>query len=336
MSGKFIFEKKNVLVLGGAGFIGSHLCDRLIKDCKVICVDNLSSGTESNIDHLLANSNFKFIKHDMALPLNLEDYTELAEMRIEFQGIQEIYNLACPTSPKFFDRNKVANVLANSYVVKNALDQALKYQAKLLHGSSSVVYGERRNEWEHVKEDQVGLVNHLSQRASYDEGKRFAETMMVTYGSVFELDIKIARLFRIYGPRMAFNEGHMISDFVAAALDNEPLVIFGDESFKTSLCYIDDCISGLMKLMASDIKTPVNIGSDIDLRLVDVASRVIEITNSTSSIAHSEALLFMTSLVLPDISVARDSLSWLPLVTLDNGLKKTIEDLRAVKNLKIS
>lgn len=336
MPGKFIFEKKNVLVLGGAGFIGSHLCDRLIEDCKVICVDNLFSGTERNIDHLLANSNFKFIKHDMALPLNLEDYTELAEMRIEFQGIQEIYNLACPTSPKFFDRNKVANVLANSYVVKNALDQALKYQAKLLHGSSSVVYGERHDEWERVKEEQVGLVDHLSERASYDEGKRFAETMIATYGSVFNLDIKIARLFRIYGPRMAFNEGHMIPDFVAAALNNDHLVIFGDENFKTSLCYIDDCVSGLMKLMASDIKTPVNIGSDIDLHLVDVASRVIEMTNSTSSIEHSEALLFMTSLALPDISIARDRLSWLPLVTLDNGLKKTIEDLRATKNLKTS
>lgn len=334
MPSKFIFDKKNILVLGGAGFIGSHLCDRLVVENKVICVDNFSSGTERNIDHLLANNNFRFIKHDMSLPLTLEDFTELSEFKLEFQGVQEIYNLACPTSPKNFEANRLANVLANSYAVKNALDLAMKYQAKILHASSSVVYGQRVNSTDRLGEDEVGLSDQLSPRASYDEGKRFAETMIKTYADAFKLDAKIARLFRVYGPRMPLNDGHMIPDFINRSLNNEDLIIYGDENFSTSLCYIDDCLSGLLKLMDSSIAGPINLGSDIDIKIKDVAEKIIEFTEATSAVKHEPALLFMTSLVLPDISRAREQLSWMPLTTLENGLKKTIEDLRASKNLR--
>ena len=331
---KFIFDKKNILIMGGAGFIGSHLADQLAAGNKVICVDNLSSGSERNIDHLLANPNFKFIKHDLALPLVLEDYTELADFRLEFQGVQEIYNLACPTSPKYFDRNRIATLLANSYVVKNGLDLALKYQAKFMHLSSSVVYGERRVSHHHMVETEIGLVDQLSPRSSYDEGKRFAETMVANYRDVYKLDVRIARLFRIYGPRMLLNDGQMIPDFINNALDNKDLVIYGDQDFATGLCYVTDCVSGLLKLMDSQLTAPINFGSDIDWRLADVAQKVIDKTNSQSKIIFEQPLLFMTPLPVPDISRAREELSWMPLVTLDDGLDKTIRDLRASKGLK--
>lgn len=334
MTAKLIFNQKNVLIIGGAGFIGSHLADRLVDECKIICVDNFSSGTEKNIDHLLAHPNFKFIKHDMSLPLNLEDFTELEDFRIEFQGVQEIYNLACPTSPKYFDKNKLANVLANSYVVKNALDLALRYSAKLMHFSSSVVYGKREDNFKHIKESDIGLIDHLSERASYDEGKRFAETMVKTYREIYKVDAKIIRLFRIYGSRMSMGEGHMIPDFVEAALDNKDLIIYGDKNFSTSLCYIDDCLSGILKVMETDLFGPFNIGSDIDLKIVAVAEKIIAETNSSSKILFEKQLIFMTQLPLPDISLAREVLAWMPLTTLENGLKKTIIDIQANRNIR--
>ena len=334
MPSKFIFDSKNVLVIGGAGFIGSHLCDALVESCKVICVDNFSSSTEKNIDHLLANPNFKFIKHDMANVLVLEDFTELKDFKVEFQGIQEIYNCACPTSPLHFEKNKVPSLLANSYAVKNALDLAIKYQAKFLHLSSSVVYGEREKNPRRVVEEDLGLVNQLSDRASYDEGKRFAETMVKTYRDVYGIDAKIARPFRIYGPRMPLNEGFMIPDFISNCLDNKDLVVYGNEDFASTFCYIDDCLSAMFKIMASDLPGPLNIGSDIEIKIVDIAKKIKEILSSDSKITYADSMLFMTPLAMPNITKARDTLSWMPLVTLDNGLKKTIEDLRASKGLK--
>jgi UDP-glucuronate decarboxylase len=334
MVSKLIFDRKNILVLGGAGFIGSHLMDHLIEDNKVICIDNFSSGNERNIDHLLAHPNFRFIKHDMSLPITLEDFVELEDFRIEFQGIQEIYNLACPTSPKAFAKNVLANVLANSYAVKNGLDLALRYQAKFLHLSSAVVYGERSDHLRRIREDELGVVNQLSERASYDEGKRFAETIVKTYHDIFQLDAKIARVFRVYGPRMPLDEGHMIPDFILAALDNRDLVIYGDANFRTSLCYVDDCVSGMLKLMQSNQAGPINIGSDIDLPLMDVAAKIIAETGSTSRFTMADPLLFMTPLMLPDITLARETLTWMPLTTLENGLRKTINDLQATRGLK--
>lgn len=329
-----IFDKPNVLVTGGAGFIGSHLCDRLIATNKVICLDNFSTGDERNIDHLLADPNFEFIKHDIIEPLALENLPELQKFKIEFQGLQEIYNLACPTSPKDFDKNKIPTILASSYGVKNMLDLAVRYQAKFMHFSSSVVYGPRQENSVRVKESELGQVDFLSKRSSYDEGKRFSETLVENYRQVHGVNAKIIRPFRIYGPRLKLNEGNLIPDFINNALDNSDLIIPGEASFSTSLCYVNDCVDASLKLMAANLSGPVNIGSDIDISLTKICGIIIKILESKSKIKYSDRHLFITELCLPDITKAREELGWLPIVTLEKGLEKTIDDLRASKGLK--
>lgn len=329
-----IFDKKNVLVIGGAGFLGSHICDELIQSAKVICIDNFSSGDEKNIDNLLSHPDFHFIRHDMSEPIDLESFPELQEFKIEFQGIQEIYNLACPTAPIHFEKNRVENLLANSYAVKNALDLAVKYKAKFMQFSSSVVYGSRDSNNKLVSEENVGTVDMLSDRCSYDEGKRFAESMVKTYKDVYGIDAKIIRMFRAYGPRMPLDQGHMLPDFISNALDNEDLVIYGDTSFSSSFCYITDCLDAVFKMMQSDLFGPINIGSDQDINVNDLANKIITMLGSKSKVAYAEKMLFMTPLKLPDISRARDQLGWMPLVSLDAGLEKTIADLRANKGVR--
>jgi len=334
MTKRAIFDKPNVLVAGGAGFIGSHLCDRLIQTAKVICLDNFSTGDERNIDHLLADPNFEFIKHDISQPFELEKLPELQKFKIEFQGIQEVYNLACPTSPKNFTANKLATLLACSAGVKNLLDLAGRYQAKFMQFSSSVVYGPHRHGGQGVKETYLGSVDFLSERSSYDEGKRFAETITENYRQVHKLDTKIIRLFRIYGPRLKLNDGNLIPDFINSALDNADLVIPGDKNFSSSLCYVSDCLDAILKLMESDINQPVNVGSDVDVNLTKLCQIIIDQLGSKSKIKYAARHLFITELCLPDISKARAELGWLPITTLEKGLEKTIDDLRASKGLK--
>ncbi len=335
MAKQVIFDKKNVLVAGGAGFIGSHLCDELIKTCKVICVDNFVSGSERNIDHLLANPDFTFINHDLSQPLDLEKISELKKFKIEFQGLQEIYNLACPMSPHNFLDNRFATLMANSYVVKNLLDLAVKYQSKFLQFSSSVIYGPRREDQPDlkIKESDVGSVDHLSERSAYDEGKRFAETLVSSYRSLYQIDAKIIRLFRVYGPRMEFDDDHMIPDFINNALDNKDIVIFGNETFSSSFCYIDDVIDAVAKFMKTEISGPINIGSDVNINFTDLANLIIKETDSKSKITYSDNKLFLSELILPDIHKAKNELGWMPVVTLENGLKKTIFDIQANKKL---
>jgi len=336
MAKKVIFDKKNVLVAGGAGFIGSHLCDELVKTCKVICVDNFISGSEKNIDHLLSNPDFAFINHDLSAPLELNDIADLAKFKVQFQGVQEVYNLACPMSPRNFLDNRVAILDANSLVTRNLLDIAVKNEAKFLHFSSSVVYGKRDliNASRKVKESEMGLVDHLSDRSCYDEGKRFSETLVNCYRNIYNLDTKIVRLFRVYGPRMILNDDQVIPDLISSALDNTDLVIFGDESFSSSFCYVDDVIDAVCKLMNSDLSGPINIGSDVDINLTDIAQMIIKETESTSKISYSERKLFMSELLLPDIYLAKNDLAWMPIVTLENGIKKTIFSLQASKRLQ--
>jgi UDP-glucuronate decarboxylase len=330
-----IFDKKNVLVTGGAGFIGSHLCDELIKTNKVICVDNFLSGNERNIDHLLSNPDFIFIRHDMTEPLDLLALPELERFKIKFQGVQEIYNLACPMSPVDFLDNRLANLLANSAAVFQALEMARQYQAKLMHFSSSVVYGSReQHSGQKVAENDLGLVDQLSDRACYDEGKRFAETMINTYRQFHGVNAKMVRLFRIYGPRLPINQGHMIPDFIINALDGKDLMINGDQNFSSSLCYVSDAVDGVIKLMQSDLSGPVNIGSEVDVKIAEVAAQIIQKTNSKSKVTYNDDLLFMSQLNLPDTHLAREQLGWMPVVTLEHGLDKTIEDLRSSKSLK--
>lgn len=314
--------------------MGSHLCDELIKSSKVICIDDFSSGDEKNIDHLLSHPDFHFIKHDMSDAIDLESFPELEGFKIEFQGIQEIYNLACPTAPIHFEKNRISNLLSNSYAVKNALDLAVKYQSKIMHFSSSVVYGSRDSHNRLVKEDNVGTVDMLSDRCSYDEGKRFAESMVKTYKDVYGIDAKIIRLFRAYGPRMPLDQGHMLPDFISNALDNEDLVIYGDASFSSSFCYISDCLDAIFKFMQSDLFGPINIGSDQDVNVTDLANMVIKMIGSKSKVVYAPPILFMTPLKLPDTSQARDLLGWMPLVSLEAGLEKTIADLRANKGIR--
>ena len=334
MSKRAIFDKKNILVTGGAGFIGSHLCDELIKNNKVICFDNFSTGDEKNIDHLLANPNFEFVKHDVTKPIDLESLPELQKFKIEFQGIQEIYHLACPTSPKHFLENRIETLNALSSGVKNALETAVKYQSKFMHFSSSVVYGLRNNENEKVTEEDLGRVDMLSERSSYDEGKRFAETLVANYRRVYNTDTKIIRLFRIYGPRMKLDDGQMIPDFIDSALDNKDLIILGDKNFSSSFCYVSDCIDASIKMMDSESAGPLNIGSDVEVNMTELAEKIISIIGSNSKITYAEEALFMTPLCLPDITRARNELGWMPVVMLEQGLKKTIDDLRASKGLK--
>jgi len=334
MPKRAIFDKKNVLVTGGAGFIGSHLCDELVKTCKVICLDNFSTGDERNIDHLLADPNFEFIRHDITKPIDLESLPELQKFKIEFQGIQEIYHLACPTSPKDFNRNKIATLDALSLGIKNALDLSVKYGAKFMHFSSSVVYGPRRESNFKVPEEDIGQVDMLSIRSCYDEGKRFAETMVINYKEEYKIDTKIIRLFRTYGPRMKLDDGQMIPDFINNALDGENLVVLGDENFTSSLCYVSDVIDAAVKLMEANLSGPYNIGSDIEINITEVANKIIEIIGSKSKVTYADEILFMTPLCLPDITKARNELGWMPIVTLEKGLEKTIDDLRASKGLK--
>ena len=331
-----IFDKKNVLVVGGAGFIGSHLCDELIKTSKVICIDNFSSGLERNIDHLLSDPNFVFIKHDISEIIDLETNSLLEKFKIKFQGIQEIYYLACPMSPKNFADNRVAILTANSYGVKNALDIAVKYKSKFMFFSSSVIYGPRDNfvTGQKINEKTLGCIDTLSARSSYDEGKRFAEALVSNYKNIFDLDAKIVRLFRTYGPRMMLNDDQMIPDFISNAMDDKDIEIFGDENFSSSFCYVSDAIDAVLKLMETTLTQPINIGSDIDVNLTDLAKLIIQKIGSNSKIKYTSSKLFMTPLALPDITKARNELGWMPIITLDNGLEKTIFDLRANKRLR--
>ncbi|MAF25740.1 NAD-dependent dehydratase [bacterium] len=326
---KTIFEKKNVLVTGGAGFIGSHLCDELVKKSKVICVDDFVTGSEGNIDHLLQNPNFEFIKHDLAEPLGFKKYRELAKFKIDFQGIQEIYHLACPTSPKDFEKNRISTVLANSAAMRNALDLAVKYKAKFMQFSSAVVYGSRDAQHPFVHETDLGIVDQLSPRACYDEGKRFAETMTNTYSEVHGLDAKIVRIFRTYGSRMELDGGHMLPDFILAALNNKPLEIYGDERFSTSLCHVSDIVAGVLKVMKSAYRKPVNLGSNEEHTLVDVAKTVISMTGSKSQISFKKPLLFMSPLPMPQITLAKEKFGWFPITRLEDGLKEIIDYFKA-------
>lgn len=320
-----IFEKKNVLVTGGAGFIGSHLCERLLKEANVICIDNFSNSHPSNISHLLQYPDFEFINYDVNKPIDLNTFDELDKFKVKFQGIQEIYHLACPTNPKDFEKLKMESLWANSSAMINTLDLAVKYHAKYLFTSSAVVYGEDNNRPK-IKENDLGVVNHLSERACYDEGKRFAETCVETYRQVHGIDTKIARVFTTYGPHMRLFEQQLIPDFIINALEGRDLVIYGDESFSTSLCYVSDTVDGLVRLMATDPTVRVvNLGGETVIKYADVAQSIVTMTNSSSQLKYEKPLLFLTRKGLPDLAYAKDVLGWLPLVRLEDGLRKTID-----------
>ncbi len=328
------FEKKNILVTGGAGFIGSHVCEALLRDGhRVICVDNFATSDVKNIDSLLQNQNFRFIRLDVNQPFDLEKSTELAEFKLPFQGIQEIYHLACPTSIKNFDQFKIQTLLSSSIGNYFVLELAKKYRSKILFASSSVVYGSRPDRTAPVLETDQGVMDQLSPRACYDEGKRFSETMFETYAQVHGLDARIARIFRTYGPRMPLFDGQLIPDFILNALDGKDVVLNGGMNFHSALCYVTDIVDGMMRVMkAVEYTGPVNLGSDVDLLLSDVAQKVLDMTQSPSKMVEGEGFAFLSELALPNINRAKE-LGWFPLVRLEDGLRRTIEYLKANKYL---
>jgi UDP-glucuronate decarboxylase len=328
-----VFERKNVLILGGAGFMGSHLCDKLVENNNVICIDNFISGKRENIDHLLSHENFIFINDDINNLVDLEKYKELERFKIKFQGIQEIYNFACPTNPKNFSKTVIETAKTNSLGTMRGLDLAVKYKAKFLHSSSSVVYGPRDEKKPIVTESSYHVINPINPRSCYDEGKRFAETLVYTYRQFYGIDAKILRFFTTYGPRMPLFVGHMIPDFIVAALDSQPLMIYGDSKFSMTLCNVTDVIDACIKMMASTEAGPFNVGSAQEYSVADVAKKIIKMTDSKSEIHYSDPLLFMSRLSIPDISLAKEKLEWFPIVTLDKGLEDTIEYAKAHKVL---
>lgn len=321
------FEKKNVLVTGGAGFIGSHLCERLIhENAQVICIDNFMNSKPINIEHILGIQDFVFINADVTAPLELASYRELERFNIRFQGVQEIYHLACPTSATQFNDYKIQTLHTTTDGTRNVLDLAVKFQSKVVFASSSVVYGPRTASKAQFAEYDLGLVDHLGQRACYDEGKKFGETMCATYRDVYRVDAKMARIFRTYGPRLKLNDGQMINDFVVSALKGEDLIIYGDKDFKTSLTFVTDIVDGLIKLMAAPDGTgAVNLGTDYEFTMVEVAERILKLMKSTARVRFEDPLAFMTELGLPNLSKAKDVMGWFPLTTLDEGLRQTID-----------
>lgn len=328
-------NKKNILVTGGAGFIGSFLCEALLKEeNRVICIDDFSTSHVKNVEPYLRNPDFQFLRLDINEFFDLEKIPELAPFEIKFTGIQEIYHLATPTSIKHFDELREKTLLTNSIGTRNVLDIAVKYASKILLGSSSVVYGGRTEKVVTFSEDYLGVVNHLTPRACYDEGKRFAETMFVTYEQVYGIDAKIARIFRTYGPRMPLFDGHQIPDFILHALNGEDLVLNGKEDFSSSMVYVTDVVDGLIRLQRAPKGIgPVNFGSDLDIKLKEVAKTIITMTESVSKIILGDELPFLTELGLPDIHKAKQELNWMPVVLLRDGLRKTIDYIRANKIL---
>lgn len=328
MSRKVIFDKKNIVVIGGAGFIGSHLCDELIKTSKVICIDNYSSGDVNNITHLLQNPDFIFLRHDITEPIDLESFPELETFQVKFQGVQEMYYLASPTVQLGFEDFAVSTARANSVGVVNALGIAKRYDAKFLFGSTRSIYGDPLEGQTSFQEDYWGFVDPTSERACYNEGKRFGETLTSTYNHAYGLDTKIARIFNVYGPRMRPNSGRMIPDFIRAAIDKQDLTIYGDGTQQDSYCYVDDMVQGMMALMQSTINKPVNLGNPDTYQMIDIAKKVIELTESKSDIIFEEAISGLVRFASPDINRAKRYLGWFPVTPLEDGLRKTVEDMQ--------
>ena len=322
---------KNIIITGGAGFIGSHLSHILVDepDTNVIVIDNFITSDFYNIEEFIRKQNFEFIKHDLTQPLDIGKYIELAKFKIHIYGIDEIYHLACPTSPKDYDRLPLETCLANSHATKNALDLARIYKSRFLFSSSSAVYGKVPLEKQPVSETQWGHVETLGPRSCYLDGKRFAENLILYYGSEHNFQTKILRIFNTYGPKMRLADGRIIPDMVNQALKNEPVVIYGDKNTTSTFCYIADLIDCVIKMMDSNETGPFNVGGEQLYTLADIAKSIIEITNSTSNILYKDPIAYREIEPIPDIRRVRDALGWLPITPLEDGLVKTIKAIQA-------
>jgi len=302
---------KRILITGGAGFLGSHLCERLINDGHdVICLDNFFTGTKENILHLMDNNRFELMRHDVTFPLYIE--------------VDEIYNLACPASPIHYQHDPVQTTKTSVHGAINMLGLAKRTGAKIMQASTSEVYGDP--EVHPQPESYWGKVNPNGIRSCYDEGKRCAETLFFDYRRQHNLNIKVARIFNTYGPRMHPNDGRVVSNFIIQALNNEPITVYGDGSQTRSFCYVDDLIEVFVRLMDSpdDFTGPVNTGNLIEFTILELAEKVIKMTNSKSVIERKSLPQDDPTQRQPDISLAKEKFGWEPKTTLEDGLEKTI------------
>jgi UDP-glucuronate decarboxylase len=303
---------KTVLVTGGAGFIGSHLCERLLAAGNdVLCVDNFSSSSRDNIRHLLGNPGFELMRHDVTWPLYVE--------------VDQIYHLACPASPIHYQRDPVQTTKTAVLGSINMLGLAKRLGARILLTSTSEVYGDP--EVHPQREDYWGRVNPIGPRACYDEGKRAAETLFFDYWRQHDLDIRVVRLFNTYGPRMHPHDGRVVSNFVVAALAGEPITLYGDGAQTRSFCYVDDLIDGLQRMMAAphEVTGPVNLGNPGEFTIRELAEIILELTGSTSQLLHEPLPVDDPTRRQPDITLAQQVLGWSPTIALREGLVSTIE-----------
>tara|TARA_Y100000310_G_scaffold305300_1_gene345299 strand:- start:504 stop:1433 length:930 start_codon:yes stop_codon:yes gene_type:complete len=307
---------KTIVVTGGAGFLGSHLCEYLLKKGNyVICVDNFFTGNKDNILHLICNKHFEILRHDITEPL--------------FIHCDEIYNLACPASPVHYQHNPIKTMKASVLGMMNMLGMARRNNAKILQASTSEVYG---NPLEHPqKETYWGNVNTLGPRACYDEGKRAAETLMMDYHRHNGIDIRIVRIFNTYGPHMAINDGRVVSNFITQALKGQPITIYGDGQQTRSFCYVNDLIEGIFRMMNQDQTIgPINLGNPKEFTIKELAEMVVRMTNSQSPIEFKELPQDDPIRRQPDISLANHHLFWQPTVNVEEGLKQTIEYFKKI------
>lgn len=304
---------QNIIVTGGAGFLGSFLCEYLLeKGDRVICLDNLFTGSKKNIHHLIQNPNFTFINHDIIDPINLDN-----------QMIDQIYNLACPASPVHYQVNPVRTIKANTAGVINMLGLAKKHKARILQASTSEVYGDPNVHPQ--PETYRGNVNTIGPRACYDEGKRVAETLFFDYYRQHNLEIRVVRIFNTYGPRMAVNDGRVVSNFIMQALRNAPITIYGDGSQTRSFCYVEDLIEAIYRMMNNQNHTgPINIGNPGEFTIKELAEKVIAITKSKSKVIYKELPADDPKQRKPDITLAKEILNWEPKIKLNAGLKRTV------------
>ena len=307
-----MISDRSVLVTGGAGFLGSHLCERLLeRGHEVVCVDNFYTGVRHNVHHLLANSRFDLIRHDVCFPLYVE--------------VDEIYNLACPASPVHYQQDPVQTTKTSVHGAINMLGLAKRVKAKILQASTSEVYGDP--EVHPQTEDYWGHVNPVGTRACYDEGKRCAETLFFDYHRQHGLGIKVARIFNTYGPRMHPNDGRVVSNFILQALRNQDITIYGDGSHTRSFCYVEDLINGLIALMDSkpEITGPINLGSTREITIRQLADTIVDLTGSSSQIISRPLPNDDPKQRKPNIDKARSLLSWEPKTELADGLRATIQ-----------
>jgi UDP-glucuronate decarboxylase len=304
-------ERRRVLVTGGAGFLGSHLVDRLLEaGCEVTCVDNLFTGARRNIEHVLGNPQFEFIRHDVTFPLYLE--------------VDEIYNLACPASPIHYQHDPVQTTKTSVHGAINMLGLAKRLRCRIFQASTSEVYGDPTVHPQ--TEAYWGNVNPIGPRSCYDEGKRCAETLFFDYHRQHGLEIKVARIFNTYGPRMHPNDGRVVSNFIVQALRNEPITLYGDGNQTRAFCYVDDIIAAFTAFMDSpaDFVGPVNLGNPVEFTIRELAEKVIALTGSSSRLVHAPLPEDDPAQRQPDIRLARERLGWQPTIGLDEGLGKTI------------